>query len=674
MKKLLSFIIMSALIFTSMPPVYGAESDSKELAAAIGIVKNLVNIEDSFTNFNYSTWEEDMEGIDKTNKLWSLSWSEPKHTKGAYAVVDSNGLLRSFNTFEDGDYSESFGSLSKQEGEEIALSFLKGVLPEEYNDIRFSSYHGYGNVKSYIFDLYINDVMIDFIHMTVGINSDSHEIFEYSSENLSYINTAVFPDSGTVISLDEGKEAYIDKIGVDLVYRIYNDYGQQIAESFMAYTLPSLSWGIDAITGKPIEYNYYSIYGRSEDGLSDYGGGADSGALSPIEEEAVLSVEGLLSQEECQSILRKNVPEFSNIKKFDYASLSRDLFSNQYVWFLSYDWGSGSVDAETGEIVSFSIYTDYSKTTKRVSLEKAKDTAMNMINKLAPEKIKELVFNEYRSNYGDNYEEYHLTFTRHEKNLPVIDNSITVTVTKDKGKVLSYYTNWNENLQFPEEGETISIENAFDIFADNSGFDIAYILVDGKPLLAYVFADSISYQIDPKTGGLIDYSGKAYKEKKVSEYGDIKGKWYEDTVMTLLENGYYLEGEDFNGNKGITQKEFFRYIYSKNNYYMDQEELYDMLEDYGIIKSDEINPDALLLRQDAAKFAVRYLGLGKAGEKYEIYKSVFRDYIEAEYRGYAALARSIGIIQGNSSNRLLPTNATTRAESAVIIFRIINES
>jgi hypothetical protein len=81
-----------------------------------------------------------------------------------------------------------------------------------------------------------------------------------------------------------------------------------------------------------------------------------------------------------------------------------------------------------------------------------------------------------------------------------------------------------------------------------------------------------------------------------------------------------------------------------------------------------------LLRQDAAKYAVRYLGLEKAGQQYKIYRNVFRDYIKPEYRGYTALAQALGIIEGNSSNRFLPTKGSTRAEAAVMIFRIINAS
>jgi len=674
MKKLLSLLIVPLLVFASIAPTYGAQSDSKELESAIRVVKNLITIEDSFTNFSYSTWEGDMTSAESGTKMWSLNWNEPKYTKSIYAVVDSNGLLRNFNKYEDGNYSQSFGTLSKKEGESIAVSFLNKVLPKKFNDFRFSNYYGYGNVKSYTFDLYVNDVKIDFIHMTVGVNSDTYEVMEYSSENLGYLNRVTFAAPGQVITLDQGKEAYLDSIGVELGYRIYNDYEKQTVKPFLSYGLTSQNWGIDALTGKPVEYNYYSMYEGGEGGMGDQGGIGDSDTLSPIEENAVTDVKGLLSQEEGAALLKKSVPVLSNVGKLDYVSLSKDMFSDQYVWYFSYEKGSGSLNAMTGEIISFSLYTDYSGKTKRVSLEKARDTAKKMIDTLSPEKGKNVLYNEYVSDYTDNFDAYYFTFTRQEGDIPVIDNSITVTVTKDEGKVVSYYTNWNETIEFPEIGKVITEKEAFDIFADHSGFDLAYILVDEKPLLAYTFTDDISYQINPTNGGLIDYAGKTFRDTKVEGYTDIKGKWYEDVVTTLLENGYYLEGEAFAGNKSITQSEFFRYLYSKDNNYMDQEELYWMLEQNGIIESDEINPDGLLLRQDAAKFAVRYLGLEKAGEKYKIYRNVFRDYISPEYRGYTALAQAMGIIEGNSSNRFLPTKNSTRAEAAVMIFRIINES
>lgn len=674
MKKLLSMIIVSALVFASIAPVSGAQSDSKELEAAIRVVKNLVTIEDIFTSFSYSTWEGDMDSAESGNKMWSLNWNEPKYTKSIYAVVDSNGLLRNFNKYEDGNNSPRLGSLSNKDGETIALSFLKKVLPKEFNDIRFSKYNGYGNVKSFTFDLYINDVRVDFIHLTVGINSDSHQVIDYSSDNLGYLNKATFPTPAKVISPDAGKDSYLENIGIKLGYRIFNDYEKQVAKTFLSYSVTSQQWGIDAVTGKPVEYSDYSVYEGGEGGMSDQGGIGDSDTLSPIEENALAEVEGLLSQEEGAAILKKNVLVLSNVGKLDYVSLSKDIFSNQYVWYFAYEKGDGSIDAMTGEVISFSLYTDYSNKTNRVSLDAAKATAEKMIAIISPEKAKNLKYNGFASSYGDDFDAYYLTFTRQEGDIPVIDNNITVTVTKDQGRVVSYYTNWNENIKFPEIGKRITEEEAFGIFADYSGFDLSYILVDKKPLLAYTFTDIISYQINPTNGGLLDYAGKTFRDNKFDGYNDIKGKWYEDVVTTLLENGYYLEGDTFGGNKAITQKEFFRYLYSKDNNYMVQEELYRMLEQNGIIEKDEINPDGMLLRQDAAKFAVRYLGLEKAGEKYKIYRNVFKDYIKPEYRGYTSLAQALGIVEGSSSNRFFPTKNSTRAEAAVMIFRIINAS
>lgn len=674
MKKLLSLFIIPALIFVSIVPTYGAQSDSKELEAAIRSVKNLVTIEDSFTNFTYSTWQGDMGTAESGKKMWSLSWNEPKYTKSIYAVVDSNGLLRSFSRSEDGNYSQSFGSLNKKEGESIALAFLNKILPKKYSDVRFKAYYGYGNVKSYSFDLYVNDVKVDFIGMTVGINGDTHQVIDYSSENLGYIDMVTFPVPGKVISAAEGKEAYLKNIGLEFGYRIYNDYDKQKTKTFLSYSLASQSWGIDAMTGKPVEYNYYSIYEGGEGGMAEQGDANDSSNLSPVEENAVSDVKGLLDQKEGEALLKKSVQVLSNAGKLDYVSLSKDIFTEQYIWYFSYEKGAGSIDAMTGEVISFSLYTDYNGKIKGISLDKAKNIANKMIDTLSPEKGKNVIFNNYASSYGDDFDSYYLTFTRQEKGLPVIDNNITVTVTKEDGKVVSYSTNWNKNLVFPEPGEYITEEGAFAIFDEQSGFDLAYILVKEKPLLAYTFTDIVSYQINPTDGGLIDYAGKPYRDNKLDGYTDIKGKWYEEVVTTLLENGYYLDGETFSGNKPITQEDFFRYLYSRDNGYMDQEELYWMLEQNGIIKANEINPNGLLLRQDAAKFALRYLGLEKAAEKYEIYKVVFKDNIKPEYRGYAALAQALGIIVGDSSNRFAPAKASSRAEAAVMIFRILNQS
>ena len=92
----------------------------------------------------------------------------------------------------------------------------------------------------------------------------------------------------------------------------------------------------------------------------------------------------------------------------------------------------------------------------------------------------------------------------------------------------------------------------------------------------------------------------------------------------------------------------------------------------GIVKEEEKAPDNLLARQDAAKFAVRYLGLGLAGEQSGIYLKVFPDSTAAEYRGYAALVKSIGIMTGDKYGRFNGAKILTNAEAATVIFKTLN--
>ena len=129
-----------------------------------------------------------------------------------------------------------------------------------------------------------------------------------------------------------------------------------------------------------------------------------------------------------------------------------------------------------------------------------------------------------------------------------------------------------------------------------------------------------------------------------------------------------LKSDHFKPDNTITQIDFFRYLFVPEMRYYDDEGLYDMLENRGIVKGEEKAPESKLTRQDAAKFLIRYLGLGLAGERPEIYVSKFGDKVEDQYRGYASLCYGLGIMRGDEKGRFNGTKTMTNAEAASVIY------
>ena len=224
-------------------------------------------------------------------------------------------------------------------------------------------------------------------------------------------------------------------------------------------------------------------------------------------------------------------------------------------------------------------------------------------------------------------------------------------------------------LHFPDISKAMTKEDAFNKIKELTSFGLQYIMLDkNKVGLVYNFKNlNENYIIDPISGIRLDYTGQAYKDNKLPEYTDISGHWCEKTVKELLENGYYIDGEKFNPDMNITQINFFKYIYSpmKNNYTDD--EFYDMLIQNGVIKKEEKAPNSFVSNQDAAKFIVRYLGYDKVAIHPEIFINPFKDNVEEQYKGYAAMCYALNIIKGDRNGNFNGTHNISNAEAATII-------
>lgn len=667
MKKLLISVLVLMLVTTMINPAYGAVDDSKDLEKAILAAKEVVNISEDYTEFNSSFWREDYNKLEGNTKMWSLNWQDPVNNKSINVTVDENGLVRNFFKGDNLGYDDKPGKLSKQEGETLANDFLKKIMPEEYSDFRLTDYYNYGPHKAYYFNLYHSDYKVEFVSASVTIDGNSGEIREYYSQNLGALGKLNLPGADKILSKEAGEKAYIEKIGPQLSYIIYNDHKGKEAKSFPAYKSLPYFLAIDALTGELVNYSYF--YGGYGEGQKEYAvNDSRSQELTPIEQATVDEVKGLLSQKEAWNALIGKVPSLNKKTGEINASLNKEIFTKKYSWSFYFESGSGSVDAKTGQVISFNVYEDSSKSKQQsISYERALKKARDTIVSLAPNEADKVEINLELTSIPKDSPIYYFTFSRIEKGLTVVGNEITVGLAKKDGSVISYNNNWNDLIKFEDVESPINQEEAFDIFDSKSNFGLSYINVEEEIFLVYHLLKDGTYNVDPVTKALLNYEGKPYRESKKDIYTDINGKWYEKVVSFLFENGHYLDRELFNGNGKINQEDFFRFLYS-DYYFYDSDDFYKMLKDRGVLKEGEEKPQGLLTRLDASKFLVRHLGLAKAGEQYKIYINVFSDAVPKEYKGYVALAKSLGIVKGDKQGRLRGKDAATNAEAAVMIY------
>ena len=678
MKKLFSYIIVTALFFVSVIPASAAAPDSKELEKAIQKVKSVVDIPQEASVFDYYYWDDPDMG-----RIISLNWSDAKYEKSYSATVDENEVIISFNAYEYRD-STGIGNLSRAQGQKSAEEFIAKVLPSYMKDFRLKSSDSNDVFFSYSYQCYMNGIPAAGFVINADVDKQSGKVTGYYC-NISFSKNDKFPPASGKINADKAKDTFLDNEVVSLIYMSYYDYQKREARIYPAYTMYKDRY-VDAETGDMISsYNtFYPYYAAGNASSEKAMAVEDEAGLTPEEKDAVDKLTGMISKEEAAKSAVSKIPGLSSSIELLSANFGSGYQEKEkFVWQLRFKDCTATVNAKTGELISFYYYGEQRGKPGEISKETAEKAALDYIKKVASDKADKVVFSEYLSttiipvspkDKGVDYSvPYNFVYNRVVDGIEFPGNSISVSVDSSGGRINQYNLTWYDTIGFPAITDDVKAGGAFDVFTGDGNFGLLYIRsAKDKVSLVYGFIDAPAYSVDPATGEKLGYDGKKYSEySAVESYSDIAGKWYEETVKALLDNGYYIEGANFKGGAAITQEEFLRYLYSQVQEYYSVDDFYDMLIRNKMLTSEEKSPDSILSRQDAAKFAIRFLGLDKAAIDGGAFKDLYSDKVPAEYNGYAAIAKSLGIMQGDAGGNFNGGKAMTRGEAAVVVFNTL---
>lgn len=693
MKKILSVMLVMALILTTGVPAFGAEVDSLGLEKAITAAKNVVTVPDSFTDFNYSTSQNTVNG--KTYTYWNLIWNDVSSGGSMYVTIDENGNLMNYyyynNMNEPDRNQQGLSKITKVQALKTASEFLAKAVPGVGNRMKqiVNQELGVsGNEYQLYFKLFVNDIPVDFISASVSVNRYTGEISNY------YFNGVIrdlmlsnYPSATGVVGFDAAGKAYLSEIGLDLKYYSNFDFMKKTLKVFAAYEISSYGKAIDAKTGKVIDI-FFDDYGFPMVGGA---GGKDEGASSDeaapefteAEQAAIETTLGLIEKSAAEVVARGIGVNFGALKTI---SLSNSYVEKEkYFWNMQFELGYASVNAATSELTGFSLNMEYDNKGGSITQERAKALAEEFIKKVSPDKFPEIRYTNTDSLYPVPYLEsdygYHnVSFVRQANGIDFTSNAMNVTIDKRTGKVVSYYSEWYDEVTFPSIEKAIAKDVAFDKIAKIGDYGLIYKKTGADQIsLVYDFINGGGIILDGLTGERINWDGTLYSGAMV--YTDIKGNWAEKMILELQENGYYLPtasgamgsaGDKFNPNSATTQVDFLRYLYSPiQSQYSEDDAFYNMLVTSGIVKKAEINAAQNISRQDVAKFLTRYLGYEKLASKTSIFKSVFNDTPQAGYQGYAAICYAFDIIKGDAKGNFNGSRTITHAESAKVIYQTL---
>lgn len=676
-RKLISLLLTMSIIITSATSVFAAENNSSNLQKAIVSAKNIILVPDDYSEFSYN-YNENIE--DNEMGGYTLDWSN-KDGGNISVQIDTYGNILGYYKFDSKDEANGLAKISKEEAKSNAEKFMQKSVKFNQGLIKMiddKSNLSEDNNYDFKYGQFVNNIPVSFNTINIRINKYTGEVTSLMRNN-NNVKDYKFSSKGSIIGVEDAKKAYLDKVGLDLKYYSRYDYKNKKLNVFPAYSIKKDKIkGIDAKTSEVIEiYSKDMITGRGfntsaksmvEDSEADgMGNNLTKEEVNEIEKTAQL-----ISKEKAEKVLRDNFDLLKSNDKVNYTSLSKsDYVDSKYVWSIHFENGNGSIDAKTGEILSFYYYNN-EEMKNNISYSDAKNTADNFLKGIAGEKYKQV---KCISQEDENYEGRYHTFQyiRMVNGCEYVNNYLFVSVDKTTGKILNYENNWFTNIVFPNIDNVISKDEAFDKISNDIGFELQYDKIDKDKVSLIYNLNKLQeqYLLDPTTGIRIGYDGRIYKDNKLPTYTDINGHTYENIIKELLNNGYYIEGDSFNPNSYITQLNFFKYLYTPEMKYYDEDELYEMLIANKIIKPEEKSPDHILTNGEIVKYIVRYLNYEPIAKNPQIFINPFKDDINNECKGYVAICYGLGIIKGDANGKFNEKDNITNAQTAQVIYNLL---
>ncbi|MBQ4110517.1 MAG: S-layer homology domain-containing protein [Clostridia bacterium] len=678
MKKILC-IVLSLVTLTAMSFTSFAEDST--LAGMILQAKEKISVPEALSKFSSHVSESD--GLVN----YSLTWETPEDYAGKYQnveiVINSKGDVTRYYRNSEYKNQPSLPGLSEEELEKIATDWLITLNPSWAGELYLSEIGSdiHDSAAFVNFERKVNGIPFCNNSAAVRLDKKSGEICDFYS-NWQYESKIPAPDG--VISKEEAQKKYFELSPLQLVYRKFKDTD----EAKLIYVPENAGIMIGAADGgevKDEETGFSTDMANTKEALAMSASGSNSARqLTPEESAVVEEMAGTISREEVVCILSEI--EHTNFKNMTPKNISYGKYEDKYYVDVTYDtykneksvwnYASARLDAVTGEILRLNCYNDVDSKAEEAYKDEALAIADEFVKKYAPQqkdKIK-LVTEE-----GNN-----VRFVQLVNGYKYEGNNISVSVCPYTGLINSYYKNWDDEIVFESPEGIITPEQAQKIICEKPGISLKYTVVNeytDKRELKLVYSINDGYNnVRAKDGVIVNYSADIPTEEKTVYPTDISGHYGEMHINTLIKNGVIKsENALFRPEEYITQAEALEMVAALKGYYLPRPIVFENLFSYvnrnDIVDFEEKNPDSVINRQTAVKYIVRALGYKEVAEIGGIYKTGFADewQISNDFMGYVAIAKGLGIVNGNGNGYFNPAESVKRADFAIMIYNYLSK-
>lgn len=679
-----------------------ATSDESEAAMkeALKKVKQRITVPDKLSDFEYSTQKSN------GTKGFLFTWTTPDDVEDfEYLSVDIVGdIITSY--CREGDKlfpssETSFAKLSESEILQKGREYLKQLNPQIAGLVKYEvdaiSLHD--TLAQISFKRYENGIAVRNNGGGIVIDKNTGELVNME---LNWYGNGTFKDPAGVKTKSEIKDAFRKMCTLTPYYRISTDWTDKKKTARIVYE-PSSAAEIDAFTGK-----YSSIWEdmKTADGTTlntvrtymneDTAAGAaadyddDIGMFTDAELKKIQQDNSLITPEKAFEMLKKDkfAALIDDYETERYNIYSKKDFNGKETFILELRFKAKSsvknfkgykdirvnINAETGEVLYISKYSQSAESHKKLDEAAAKKTADAVVGTYAKKVISEHKYSKdesqtyYTSNNNERYAaSKQFVYNRYVNGICVTDDRITVTVDAD-GTVSSYSINYTEDVKFPSADGILTSEKAFDNLYKQLDFNRYYdgwITKDGK-VNTYLLYKIDDFTLNAKTGRLCSYYGEA-REKTVLpsevKYTDIKGIPQEKAILEMKKYGAVLTYDDkFEPEKIVTEKEFADFIKTALNEYI------WLYSDNGE-RRDKAN-DALT-RETAAVIFTKLYDRNDLAKLKGIFKTPYSDVKSSdENAGAIAIAYAKGFF-GKGNGKFGGSGKITRAEAVQLVYDYI---
>lgn len=721
---------------------------------AIELVKSYVDIPSEYIlqniSFNFNNYGNG-------SSLWNLQYGK-KTADNYYGSInvsidsDSGKLINYYYNDNNPANKPAYPpKVSLKAAKEKANELLKKLNPDELDHLRYNDNFEKsfkaplnGNVRYPIqFDRMENNISFPDNYVVLTLDGNGKLV----SYDRSWSTMITFANASKAITVEQATYAFKANSSVSLSYiSPWDVKGKKPVKPLLGYSL--ISNTVDALSGEFINQYGSTIAPNTtpltEKPLAD----KPAGDLNLTKEQAIkaaasyiqLPTEAVLQNASYQESVASEAYLTSDALVDSKRILPSGGGTGISAWNLSWQvpaekgkesiYISAGINSKTGELLNY--YRNQNKpipidastpvpVITKISLDKAKATAIDFIKKVAPQYSNELALDE--QNLANLTEELmkttsaiNLNFRRVVQGILTENESINVGIETETGEINNFWSNLS-TLEYPTAKPVVLTEAAaMDKLLSQFTITLIYsIPFDNNTVNPSITATAVETQEAkpyyiltakyPDQSVFLDATNGGWRKRDTGEsttlekavVTDIEGHWGQSEIQLMIDyNALDVKAGKILPDQAITRGEMIKMLVIAMNggsgligvqYNNHASSFKDVSKDSAYFpyiesavdaniidpaSSSTFNPDGTISRDEMAQLIVRALGYDKLAEYSDLFKLELKDAARIKHKGQVAIVVALGILTATDGS-FMPTQDVTRAQAAIAFSRYLQK-